>query len=117
MIYAIDLHRVTITPACRPREPYKLAFAKTTPHRAFVIEALTMTISELNGRIGRMTDLVDEPELGSLQHDLDCAKLAREIISAAPDYGTPSSPVAVIVAGTQIGTLKFEKEEVWEVEI
>ena len=116
MIYAIDLHRVTITPACRPQEPYKMAFVKTPPHKCFVVGALTMTVHELEKDVTRFTDDENEVALWDAQHDLDCAKLAKEIVSAA-EFETPAGIVAVRVAGTQIGTIKFEKEEVWEVEI
>jgi hypothetical protein len=115
MLYAIDLYRLTVTPAFRPIATFTLSFVKTAPNKHQVQDAIHKTINELSKQI-EQAEKDDEDGIAAMepQNKLEIALRAMEIIKNTDwKFPVPTTTQPVDVAKIQIGSIKFEVEEVW----
>jgi len=114
-MYTTDLFDITITPASRNGQPFKISFVESTPYKSQVLKAIDMTISEIRKRKEKAVKEEDEVAEGHADDELQHAVQAEEIVkvSSLEDYAVEQT--AVIVAGTQIGVIKIEQREVWKI--
>lgn len=118
-LYAQDIYSVTVTPSSRPRTKQTMKFSKHFPTKHSLLQVIDIYITNCE-RAQRQA----EQEQVDDDHDqeLEGWKLIRQIVEllpitfAKPHVNQMHQPYTVGVAGTQVGVLNFETEEVYEYE-
>lgn len=113
-MYTTDLFEITITPASRHGQAFKISFVESTPYKSQVLKTIGMTISELRKAVDRAIKEEDEVAQGHAEDEIQQAVQAEEIVKVSSLEHYAVDQTAVIVAGTQIGVIKIEQREVWK---
>jgi hypothetical protein len=111
--YAVDLHRVTFTPACRPKVKFTVSHVEHFPTKQELLTAIDCCADNARKELRDAEKEEDEIGVDRIGSEIDDIRLIRELIQYANIPVKHAGPLAVQIAGTQIGTINFQIEEVW----
>jgi hypothetical protein len=121
----VNLIRAFVTPAAKGRRfadrGFKGAFLGN-PDKKHLLAAIVDRAEDLKVRLDKLRadeeDDLYEAEIGEIKQQIENLAIVLEIVNAwhsAAGHVSVDHPMAVIVAGVQIGVIKFESEPVFDV--
>lgn len=114
-MYAVDLHRIIITPAAKQRVKFVISYVENFPTKTDMLRVIDCCIDNIQKEIRQLKngdDCENEFPIDRATDSLEDTLLCRQVLDLAT-FPVERTGFSVTVAGVSVGCIRFETEEVW----